>query len=217
MISRGVNFGDIHSFNDLNLILSPFVPTPATPKTSYIDVPGGDGSLDLTEALGEVKFNDRGFTFTFSVNPADKMTFDDKVSQVSNALNGKCCKITIDRDPEYYWDGRLSVDQYMQDRNLKKIVVKAIVKPYKFRQDVTVSTVALTSSEKSVVLTNGRKSVVPEITCTNDNTVVKLGNVSKSLSKGTHKVLDFQLVEGDNTFRVSGSGTISFKYQEGAL
>ena len=87
-IYKGIYFDDIHSYFDLNLILAPFVPTPAEPKTNYIDITGGDGSLDLTEGLGEVKYKDRNFTFTFTINPSEKMTFDEKVSQVSNALDG---------------------------------------------------------------------------------------------------------------------------------
>lgn len=218
MISRGIRFGEIHSYHDLNLILAPFTLTPAKPKTSYIDIPGGDGSLDLTEALGEVKFDNRDFTFTFSVNPSDEMTFDEKVMQVSNALNGKKCNITIDRDPDWYWVGRCTVDQYAQDRNLKKIVIKATVHPYKLKQTVTVATYTLVADvPQVVVLKNNRKSVVPEITCGANNMVVEANYLTKNLSAGTHKILDFQLVEGNNVFKLSGSGSISFKYQEGAL
>ena len=217
MIETGVYFGEIHSFYDLNLVLAPFVPVPAQPKTNYIDLVGGEGSLDLTEVHGEVKFYDRDFTFTFTVHPSDKMTFDEKVTQVSNALNGKKCKITLDRDEGYYWEGRCTVDSYLQDKRLKKIVVKAKVKPYKLKQNKTVSIFALTSTEQTVNIRNGRKSVIPLITCSADNTLVVFGSVTKTLSAETHEILDFQLKHGDNIFKVSGSGTIKFEYQEGEL
>ena len=217
MIETGIYFGEIHSFYDLNLVLAPFVPVPAIPKTNYIDLAGGDGSLDLTEALGELKFNDREFTFTFSVHPSDKMTFDEKVTQISNALNGKRCKITLDRDSGWYWDGRCTIDTYLQDRNLKQVVVKATVKPYKLKKKKTVSIYTLTAAEQIVNVRNSRKSAVPEITCSADNAKVTFGSYTATLSAGTHKILDFQLLEGDNLFTVSGSGTITFEYQEGAL
>lgn len=216
-IYKGIFFDDIHSYFDLNLILAPFVPTPAEPKGNYIDITGGDGSLDLTEGLGEVRYKDRTFEFTFFVNPSDKMTFDEKVSQVSNALNGLKCKITLDRDPEYFWEGRLIVDKYAQDKNLKQISIKATVRPYKLKQNQTVASFDLTTEEKEITLKNGRKSVVPEITCTNDNTTVIFGNVTETLSAGTHKILDIYLKEGNNILKVSGSGTITFVYQEGEL
>ena len=213
---NGVHFDDIHSYDDLNLFLAPFVPTPAEPKTTYVDIPGGDGSLDMTEAHGEVRFKDRKFTFTFTVNPAETMTFDEKVMQVSNALNGKRCKIVLDRDAGYYWQGRCSVNNYAQDRNLKQIVVVAKVKPFKYKKDKTVMTVALTSTGKTVNLTNGRKSVVPVITCTG-NTTIKFGTLSFNLSAGTTKILDINLKEGSNTLIVSGSGSVTFEYQEAEL
>lgn len=210
-------FDDVHSYYDLNLILAPFVPTPAEPKENYIDITGGDGSLDLTEGLGEVKYKDRPFDFTFSILPSDKMTFDEKVSQVSNVLNGKRFKMTLDRDPEYYWEGRCKVDKYAQNKALGQISVKATVKPYKFKQKETVASFELTTEEAEIILKNGRKSVVPEITCTDDNTAVTFGDAAFSLSAGTHKILDVYLTEGNNVLKISGSGTITFQYQEAEL
>lgn len=212
----GVFFDNIHSYDDLNLFLAPFVPTPATPKTSYVDIPGGDGSLDMTEVHGEVRFKDRDFTFTFTLNSSETMTFDEKVMQVSNALNGKQCKIILDRDAGYYWKGRCSVNQYLQDRNLKQIVVKAKVNPYKYKKDKTVVTVSLNSTSKAVTLTNGRKTAVPKITCSG-NATIKYGSVSFTLTEGEYKTLDISLKEGTTIFNVSGSGTLKFEYQEADL
>ena len=216
-MKKGIRFGDIHSFDELNLVLAPFTPSPAIPKTNYIEIAGADGSLDLTEAHGEVKYKDREFKFSFTVNPSDAKTFDEKVTEVSNALNGKKCKITFDRDSDYYWIGRCIVDEYAQDRNLKQISVKATVKPYKLKQSETIATYTLSSTEKTVTLTNGRKSVVPEITCTNNNTVLVFGDITKTIGAGTHKFLDIQFKQGANVLKMSGSGTITFKYQEAEL
>ncbi len=216
-IYKGIYFDDIHSYYDLNLILAPFVPVPAEPKTNYIDITGGDGSLDLTEGLGEVRYKDRTFEFAFTIHPSEKMSFDEKVSQVSNALNGKKCKITLDRDPEYYWDGRLTVNKYAQNKKLGQISVKATVRPYKLKQNETVASFELSTEETEITLKNGRKSVVPEITCTNDNVTVVFGNITETLSAGTHKILDIYLKEGNNILKVSGSGIVTFKYQEGEL
>lgn len=214
---KGIYFDDIHSFYDLNLILAPFVPVPATAKTNYIEITGGDGSLDLSEALGEIKYKARDFTFTFTINPLDAMTFDEKVSQVSNALNGKRFKITLDRDPDYYWEGRCTVDKYAQNAKIGQITVKAKVEPYKFKQTETIVSFDLTSEETEIVLKNSKKSVVPEITCTNDGATVTFGDVDVTLSVGTHKILDIYLKEGNNILKVLGSGTITFKYQEADL
>ena len=110
MIEKGVLFGNIHSFYDLNLILSAVDIPPAKPKTSYVDVPGADGDVDLTEAHGEVKYSDREITFTFTMNPAGDLSesaWTEKKTEVSNELNGRSMKITLDKDDEFYWLGKM--------------------------------------------------------------------------------------------------------------
>lgn len=206
----------IHSYHDLNLILAPFVMPPAKPKISLLDIEGMDGSLDLTEANGEVKYYDREPKFTFTVFPEDELTFEERQTIVSNALNGQVCMITLDKDPDYYYIGRCTVDEYLCDRRLCQIVVTAIVAPYKIRHSTTVVSVILSTAEQDVILENGRKSVVPTIVCTGTASITFNG-VPARVAAGTHKILDFQLKQGNNVFTISGSGKITFSYQEGDL
>ena len=214
---KGVFFGGIHSFYDLNLILEPFTPTPAVPQTNFLQVPGRDGFLDLTEANGEVKFNSREFLIPFTIAPGDCLTFDERVSMVSGALNGVSCKITFERDPAFYWMGRLSVDKYAQNKSIGQITVKATVKPYKLRHSPSVTSFALTAQAQTVMVKNGRMSAVPTIDCTHDNTVVVFGGKAYTLKAGTNKVLDIRFVLGENALTLSGTGTITFTWQEGEL
>ena len=214
---NGVYFGEIHSYHDLKLLLAPFAPSPAKPQTNFLKVPGRDGSLDLTEANGEVKFESREFTFTFYMTPDDALTFDERVSKVNDALNGTRCKITLDRDPEYYWLGRCVVNKYTQDKNIGKIVVKATVEPYKLKQNATVVSAALSSAAKTVFVENGRMPSVPVIECTDSGAVVVFEGNTYTLNAGTNKILDIRFKEGSNVLMLSGSGTITFTYQEGAL
>lgn len=213
---NGVTFGEIHSYHDLHLILLPFAPTPATPKTSFLTVPGRDGTLDLTEANGCVRYNDRVFSFTFVVAPGDTMAFDDRATAVSNALNGVRCNITLDRDPAYYWLGRCEVSNLTRSRSGAQIVVKATVQPYKLKQNTTVVSVALSSTPKSIVLKNNRMAVNPTIECT-EGAVVTFGGNDYTLAAGTHKILDIRLTEGKNLLTASGTGTMTITWQEGAL
>lgn len=214
---KGVLFGTIHSYNDLKLILAPFTPTPAEPQTNFLKVTGRDGDLDLTEANGEVKFNSRQFDFTFTIAPGDKLTFDERVTAVSNALNGVQCKITLERDPDYYWFGRCSVNKYAQNKNIGQIAVKAIVAPYKLKQEETVAVVTLTGEDQTISLDNGRMAAIPTIQCTNENTVVTFDGGTYTLAAGISRILGIRFVEGANVLTVNGSGTITFKWQEGEL
>lgn len=218
---KGVTFGNKHSYTDFNLILSSVNIPPAVAKSNFLDIPGADGSLDLTEANGEVKYNDREITFTFSTLPTDNI--QNKHTQVSNALNGiRFNSIKLDKDPNYYWVGRCFVDSYDENFPISAITVRAIVKPYKFLLNATtVSRNDLTTSYKNISLQNtGRKSVVPTITVA-QATKVKVGTDEKELSAGTYKVVDFAFGTETITLKAkvtSGtSGSISITYQEGDL
>ena len=156
-------------------------------------------------------------TVTVSPSLSDETDFEEKKTEISNLLNGKSCKITLDTDEDYYYQGRCSVDNHLQDGNLKQFTIKAKVRPYKYRQEVTKVIATLSGATKTVILSNGRKAVVPSIECTNDNTVISFGGATFNLSAGTHKILDIMLAEGDNTLTVSGTGTVTFMYQEGDL
>lgn len=220
MIETGVSFGDIHSFFDLNLILSAAEIAPASPKTTYVDIPGADGALDLTEAHGEVKYSDRTHKFTFTMNPASDLSeaaWEAKKTEISNCLNGRACRITLDKDPDCYWHGRCTVDSYKSNKRLRQFVVSARVRPYKYKQTETVVTFDLTEAEKTVSLQNSRRSVCPVITCTNDNTVIVFNGNTFNFGVGSHKDLNIRFTEGINQVTISGTGQVTFTYQEGDL
>ena len=211
---KGIYFDNIHSFEDLKLILTSTDIPPAEPKTNFIDIPGGDGSLDLTEALGDTKFEDRKCTFTFTVFPGENP--EEKKREVSNLLNGRRCKIILDKDPGYYWSGRCAVDKY-KTRNVRihEITIKATVSPYKLKTNVTKITVP--AGEKIVKnIWNDRKTVVPVITNTAKATIMFNGG-TYTVEPGNNKVLNIQLREGANKLIVTSSQPVIFTYQEGAL
>ncbi len=217
MIETGMYFGEIHSFYDLNLILSSVDIPAAVPKTNYIEIPGGDGSIDLTEVHGEVKYSDRDCKFTFTAPPMGASAWEELKTTVNNALNGKVFKITLEKDPEFYYFGRCSIDGYSENKKIRQIVVKAKVKPWKLRQSQTVIEKALNATWQTILLPNSRKTVCPVIECTDENTKIAFNGVTYTLEAGTHKILDLQLKEGATAVSVHGNGTIKFTYQEGDL
>lgn len=142
---KGIWFGDIHSYENLNLILSKVDLPPAAVKETFVDNPGGDGSWDLTEANGKVNYKNRTAKFTFSVLPEDD--FETKKTEVSNLLSGRRFKIVLDKDPEYYWDGRCSINKYESKKKERKIVVAANVAPYKLKKEKTIVNVDLSNDD----------------------------------------------------------------------
>lgn len=210
---NGISFGDIHSYYDLNLVLSKVEIPPARAKSNFVDIPGGDGSVDLTEALGEVKYKDRECTFTFTAFPDDD--FEEKKREVSNILNGKRCKIVVDKDPDYYWQGRCFVNKYKSDRLAHTIVIQATVSPYKLYHDMTK---VIVQAGESVVkkLNNARKTAIPTITNDEEATIV-FGENTITLEPGTHRNPNIALVEGENVVHVTSSANVQFVWQEGDL
>lgn len=210
---KGIQFNNLHSYYDMNLVLSKVVIPPAAVKTNFVDIPGGDGSVDLTEALGKVRYKNRECSFTFTVFPSDD--FEEKKTEVSNLLNGKRFKIILDKDPDYYWDGRCSIDSYASDKKINKIVVKATVSPYKLKTTVT-KIIVQAGNDVVKTLLNGRKTVVPTITNTAEATIIFDGNTHK-INPGIHRILNIELVEGGNEVTVTSTGDVEFTYQEGDL
>ena len=223
MIETGVLFDDIHSFRDLNLVLGPFVLPPAKPKTNFIDVPGRDGSIDATEATGEVKYNDREFSFTFTVFPQDELSFEERQTVVSNALNGKRCKITIEKDPDYYLEGRCFVNEHFANKKLRQIVVSVRVAPYKLKHNETVESFELSKyDEKTIILTNGKKRVVPSILVSTNHIYISFEGYTRFFAPNSQEYedLNIRLKEGANVLTLSttnGAGEVKFTYREGDL
>lgn len=211
---RGISFNGIHSYRDLNLVMSSADIPPASPKTVFVDVPGGDGTVDLSEALGGIRFSNREASFVFTVLPTDD--FEQKKTQISNLLNGKRVEIILDKDSGYHWTGRCAVNEYASDRRIHKITVGATLSPYKLKNEPTTVTLTATGTAQSRTLTNARMPVVPEITCTAAVTAVFGGNTYQ-MNAGTHKIPGIRLTEGENVIQVSGSGTVTIKYREGDL
>lgn len=217
-MARGTDFGGVHSDTDLHLIQQLVDVQPAEPKLNLIEIPGADGAKDLsTQPAGRVVFNDRKITWTFALYPGE--IWAEKHRQVSSALNGKYCKITLDSDPDYYYEGRLVVKSYKVDNQLRQITVEATCRPYMLKQLETVHRANLTTSYLTINLVNDRKPAIPTITVSAE-TLLTWKGASIALAPGTHKVLDIELQEGVNVLRAAvktGTGSITLTYQEGAL
>ena len=214
---KGIMFGIYHSWNDFQLILaSKTIGTPS-PKTETIDIPGGDGVLDLTEYFGETKYGNRKLSFEFSsmVIPSDFMSL---FSMVQDALHGKKMNIKLDDDPGWQYTGRISVSEWKTDRNIGRLVVDCDCDPYKYQISPTVVSRSI-SGTSTINLANSRKRVVPEVKVTSSSglTVTFGGGSVWTLASGSYLLPELELVEGENPVTVSGTGSITFTYTQGRL
>lgn len=218
-MAKGTKFGTLHSSRGLHLIQQKVDVQPAAPKTTYINIPGGNGSRDLTEALGVgVKYSDRKITWTFALRPGDDWSA--KQQEVSTALNGLACHITLDDDPAYYYDGRLTVSSYKTNKLLRQITVTAICRPYKLKHNMTiVRRNDLNENYTQIILQNSGMPVVPIISCEQE-ILVRFAGEAHTLGPGTHMLLAIRLVEPRSMIEIkstSGSGSVTISFREGAL
>ena len=190
---------------------------PPEPKTSYIDVPGRDGSIDVSALDGFVHYKDRTITLSFSYFGSYSQWFA-AVSQLNSLLLGQKLKLTISDDPGYYYFGRFSVSTDKSNPVSGDIVVTGQCSPYKFKTNVTVVEQDISGSAE-ITLTNERMPSTPTITTDAEMQLVwgASGENSLTLNAGTHRYTGPLLLEGDNEFTVNGTGHIKFEYQEGAL
>ena len=214
---KGIKFGNYHSWNDFQLILaSKTIGTPS-PKTETIDIPGGDGVLDLTEFFGDTKYGNRNLSFEFSslVIPSDFMSL---FGMVQDALHGKKLPIILDDDPGWQYTGRISVSEWKADRNIGRLTIDCDCEPYKYQISPTVVTKSI-SGTSTINLTNSRKRVAPEVKIDSEaglNIAFGVGNVW-DLGSGSYTLPELELVEGDNPVTVTGTGTITFTYTQAKL
>jgi phage-related protein len=212
---KGVTFGAYHSYNDFALILSKVeLESPAVKEVKQ-EIEGADSDLDLTEFFGEPKYENARHKFTFSTLAISEAAFLSWTSTIKNALHGKMVRIILDDDPAFYYVGRVFVSRYHNERQIGTVEIECDCKPYKYKVEKTVVSKAVNGTEV-ITLTNLRKRAVPEITTTATMTIA-FGGVSRSASAGTFVIPELELVEGKNTVTVTGTGTISFTWQEGEL
>lgn len=184
-------------------------------KTVYDEIPGANGSLDETEELGEVFYEDRELDLG-CVLPSS--TWQTPYQNLCSKYHGKLVKIQFTNDANYYWTGRLFVDEY--DAKAHSLSMRAIVYPYKFKVQETVVTKTVMTSD-TVTLTNGRMRVVPTVTISAPVTLA-WGGLSKALSSSsypaTFRIDGFELAPDSSTVvTITGAATVTITYREGAL
>ncbi len=214
---RSVKFGEYDAYEDLGLILTGKTIGAPAPKVLSVDIPGGDGVLDYTEHFGEINYGNRTLKFEFSMITNPK-TFLAEYSRILNLFNGRKMKITLSDDPDYYYIGRVIVNEWESQKRIGKVVIDVDAEPFKYKQTITVVTVV--ASEKTVIsCKNGRMKAQPKFTFSAETEIV-FGVYTKLRPAGEYESDDIIFKEGENILTitpVSGSTSVTIEYQEGDL
>ena len=193
-----------HSYLDFGVILTEQNIGLPTPKTYTVNIEGMDGTLDLSECFGEMKYENRTLKFTFE--SIDKITdWQAKMIKISSFLHGQKMKITTWSDPNFYYIGRCQIDEYNSNSKLGKIVISCDCEPFKYKQNIT--TFNLVEGPNTVQ--NSRMTVYADLINEAEITIN-----SKTYNAGTH-LRTIKLTSGTNNLNSSGSATLIF--QEGEI
>lgn len=131
MIVNGQFIGK-NSWTDWHLIPDgrPSIPVPSV-KTEYLEIPALDGKYDLTEAVaGRPMYSTRTGSWDFYVaNGFD--SWYSLYSNIANYLHGRKVRVVLMDDPDYFYEGRVSVNEWSSEESNSKITLDYEFQPFK--------------------------------------------------------------------------------------
>lgn len=238
---HSVTFGDKNTYDDWRLVPSSrplFVPPPV--KTNYIDLPGSNGKLDLTEVLnGYPVYENRVGSMEFIVLNG-YVSWDSRYAQISNYLHGKRMKAVLEDDPYWYYEGRFSVNEWRSEKDWSRIVIDYDVYPFKRElydssepwlwdpfnlengvvRDYSDITIGNTEGGTIVDLQGSEEPVIPVIIVnSSDGLGMEIGynGVTYHLNDGENRNVGIIISPGASKMIIMGKGKITIKYRGGSL
>lgn len=194
LIVDGVDLTDTYGL----ILADGYTLSPPEPKIYTVDIPGGNGMVDITEALlGDVAYKNRKMEFEFYA--IDCPDFERLKRNVSSFLHGKAFDYKITMDPEYTYHGRFTITEYSHFMSSQGIIgtikMEIDADPYKYLPDRIYSINAV--GGVVAYFESGRKRVSPIIETENPLKIVFKGKLI-DVPMGTWKLNDVTFTEGVN-------------------
>lgn len=232
----GVKFGEYHSYDEWRLKLTKITIGLPEPKKILIDIPGGDGVLDLSESLtGRMQYGTRKLEFEFDARDCSYADWADLTSNIAAKIHGKRMHISLDDDPCYYYDGTIELSTTKSNNVTAKIVISATCQPYKMElagslEDWVWDTFSfetgiireyanmVVDGKLEFILYGNQKEVVPTFYVdADDGLKVEFENTTYDLKDGENKLLSIIIKGGENKLVFTGNGKVSIDYKGGML
>ncbi|WP_373738494.1 hypothetical protein [Jeotgalibaca porci] len=215
---RQVKFGDKYSHHDWQLILTRKDIGLPKVKEDYINIPSGDGSIDISEALrGEPSYDDREVSFDFDllVDPEKQVAIRQELAAY---IHGRKLKLVEPDDPNYYYLARLSISEFKLNGWIVKVSIDGTAAPYKYKNELSVYSATIGNGDLVITCTNDRKRVIPTITVSKSCSVSFEGR-QYALLEGENRLTNVILSMGENKLVFSGAPntTVKIEYREGAF
>lgn len=225
-----VTLGDYY-MQDLGLMLeSKSIGLPSVQAKS-VAIPLRDGDLDLTNVLSNrVHYGNRKIKMNLNCvtnYPGEKM------SDVANKLHGQKVHIIFDDDLYYFYNGRLDMSSFQENRKGGEYVIDANCDPFKYTVQSSaedwlwdtfdfengyineLKNIVVSTSETIFLIADEQLSYA-SIT-TDAQVTVTYNGKSVTCGIGTTTLYDFEFVPGENLITITGNATITITYRGARL
>lgn len=234
MMETGVTFADrIHTWRDWGLkLVSVYIPMPE-PKTQLVDIPGGDGKIDLTEINGRPAYHDReGIELTFDLMDESYREWLLRYSEFAREIHGRKVKMVLDDEPDHYYMVRLNLDSQKTNPVFSEVVLSGTAEPFKydllstgepwlwdpfnFRTGVirTIEEQAITANNKTITI-RGAGIDNPPVFIVTQASNLKLTHEGRTyiLKVGRNRFPAVRVGEQNVTLTFSGTGRLTVEYR----
>ena len=138
-------------------------PRPAV-KAEYLSIPGMDGAIDLTEALGGVKYEQRTVTVWLIANPA---TTAAQIDAIIDQYAGRRVRITNETE-EFQYRGRIKVVSDTHTAVQRKITLSMVADPFIYNPTVVAFTLTPAAAENKKLFKDDLTKMSGTLTAVDD-------------------------------------------------
>ena len=233
-MGNGITFDDkYHTYKDWGLkLLSVRIPSPDVQENT-IDVPGMDGSLDLTEALGRILYSDRdGIELVFDLLDGSYANWFTTVEKIAGILHGRKVKMILDDEPNRFYNIRLHIDTEKSNAIMSQIILSGKAEPFKYDVTSTLDkwewdnfnfvngviqqhdNIIVESSLTVLLIGKGKGSNPTFIVDEADSLEVTYKENTFALNVGKNRITDIYIGNGEIAeLMFSGTGTLAIDYR----
>lgn len=140
---HSVYFGNMNSFSDWHLVPDsrPVIVQPE-PKVTTVDIPGGQGILDLSEVLTNYPlYGNRSGSLSFNVLNGYG-DWKDRHQEIANYIHGKNLTMSLEDDPDWYYEGRFKFAwESPNDGTWSRVTIDYDLDPFKYSSDIYTTSV----------------------------------------------------------------------------
>lgn len=133
---HSVTIGSKNTWEDWRLIpSSPPTIMPPPVRKNFVELPGGNGSIDLSRFIGnQPRYGVSEGSWEFVISDQHTMTREQWYFTIANYVHGQRFeKIILEDDPDHYYSGLLEVSQVKPGKSYSTITINYTMDPFKHK------------------------------------------------------------------------------------